>query len=270
MSPTTPIIIGGNWPCWCPRPGGPVPGPTISVTLWRWANRRLFEDLLKGDGLKKGLFITFEGPEGSGKSTQIRRLSLLLKKRGIPHITTREPGGSKLSTHLRRWILNRLDYQLTPAAELHLFMADRAQHVREILLPALQKGKVVLCDRYTDSTLAYQGGGRGFSMDLLKKMNENVTSGLEPGLTLLFDLPVEMGLRRAAKRSRGKDRMERETVRFHQGVRRRYLAIARSESRRVRVIDGRPAVEAVFSELLRALSQRYRLFSSLTHGSSDE
>src|SRR5260370_35946682 len=100
----------------------------------------------------KGLSITFEGPEGSGKTTQMKLLGGLLKKQGVPFILTREPGGSKLSTHLRRWILNQLAYALTPEAELHLFLADRAQHVKEVLLPALQKGKVVLCDRYTDST----------------------------------------------------------------------------------------------------------------------
>src|SRR5580658_1089238 len=119
----------------------------------------------------KGLFITFEGPEGAGKSTQIKLLALLLKKYHIPYVVTREPGGSRLSTHLRRWILNKLEYKLTGETELFLFLADRSQHVDEVIKPALKKGLVVLCDRYTDSTLAYQGGGRGFDMDLLEMNN---------------------------------------------------------------------------------------------------
>ncbi len=118
--------------------------------------------------MNKGLFITFEGTEGSGKSTQLGLLAAVLKQYRIPHLLTREPGGSRLSTQLRHWILNKLEYNLMPEAELFLFLADRAQHVKEVVVPALRQGKVVLCDRYTDSTLAYQGGGRGFEMKLLR------------------------------------------------------------------------------------------------------
>lgn len=206
--------------------------------------------------MKKGFFITFEGPEGSGKSTQMKRLARLLRKNHIPFLVTREPGGSKLSTHLRRWILNRLDYKLSPEAELHLFMADRAQHVKEVLLPALQNGKVVLCDRYTDSTLAYQGGGRGFSMDLLQRMNENVTTGLRPDLTLLFDLPVEIGLKRAAKRARGKDRMEREKLLFHRNVRRVFRSLAKKDPRRFILLDSTQPLEQVYSGMKKELGRR--------------
>lgn len=206
--------------------------------------------------MKKGLFITFEGTEGSGKSTQIRLLADLLKKNRIPHLLTREPGGSRLSTQLRHWILNKLEYNLMPEAELFLFLADRAQHVQEVVLPALKQGLVVLCDRYTDSTLAYQGGGRGFDLSLLETLNRAATGGLKPDVTLFLDVPVELGLKRAAGRGKGKDRMEREKIQFHRKVRGVFLRIARKEKRRVAVVDGRPNREAVYQRMLEELINR--------------
>jgi len=206
--------------------------------------------------LKKGLFITFEGPEGSGKTTLMRHFGDYLGKRKVPVVLTREPGGSKLSTQLREWILNRLKYRLTPEAELFLFLADRAQHAWEILGPELGKGKVVLCDRYTDSTLAYQGGGRGFSNALLREMNGMAARGLKPDLTVLCDVPVETGLRRALVRSKGKDRMEREKFPFHRRVRKTFLQIAASEPRRFLVLDARKGKEEVWEDLRKGLSRR--------------
>lgn len=204
----------------------------------------------------KGLFLTFEGPEGSGKTTQMNLLGRLLKKYRIPFILTREPGGSRLSTHLRRWILNRLEYNLAPETELLLFLADRAQHVKEVLLPALQKGKIVLCDRYTDSTLAYQGGGRGFNLKLLNIMNNAATGGLKPDLTVLFDVPVEEGLKRALGRGKGKDRMEQEKVQFHQRVRNIFLQLARKEKRRFIVLDARNGKKEIQLEMIGELNER--------------
>lgn len=205
--------------------------------------------------MKKGLFITFEGPEGSGKTTQLHLLAGVLKKYRIPHIVTREPGGSSLSTQLRRWILNKLDYNLMPRTELLLFLADRAQHVGEVVEPALGEGKVVLCDRYSDSTLAYQGGGRGFDMGLLKALNGAAT-GLKPDLTVLFDLPVEVGLRRALGRGQGKDRMERESLKFHRNVRRVYLETARKEKGRFIVVDANQSRESTYQEMIEKLIDR--------------
>src|SRR5260221_9518675 len=176
--------------------------------------------------LKKDFFITFEGPEGSGKTTQMKLLGNILKSKGVPYLLTREPGGSRLSTQLRHWILNRLEYNLMPEAELFLFLADRAQHVKEVILPALKKGKVVLCDRYTDSTLAYQGGGRGFDLKLLNTMNAAASSGLKPNLTILFDVPAEIGLKRAMGRGKGKDRMEREKPEYLRRLGRIFLKTA--------------------------------------------
>lgn len=205
---------------------------------------------------KKGLFITFEGPEGSGKTTQMGLVGRLLRQNRIPFLATREPGGSRLSTHLRRWILNRLEYQLAPETELMLFLADRAQHVREVILPALQKGRVVLCDRYIDSTLAYQGGGRGFDLSLLETMNRCATGGLQPDITLLFDVPVRTGLERALGRGKGKDRMEREKMRFHENVRRTFLALASSEKKRFIVLDARPDAKEVYRAMISELNER--------------
>ena len=206
--------------------------------------------------MKKGFFITFEGPEGSGKTTQIKLLGVILKKYGVPFILTREPGGSRLSTQLRHWILNRLEYNLMPEAELFLFLADRAQHVREVIRPALEKGKIVLCDRYTDSTLAYQGGGRGFDLKLLKTMNEAASGGLKPNLNVLFDVPVEIGLKRARGRGKGRDRMEREKLEFHKKVRRIFLWIARQERQRVLVVNANQAKEKVSEEMIDKLIAR--------------
>lgn len=208
--------------------------------------------------MKKGLFITFEGTEGSGKTTQLRLLSKVLKKYGIPHIVTREPGGSRLATQLRRWILNQLDYKLMPRTELLLFLADRAQHVGEVIEPALEQGKVVLCDRYSDSTLAYQGGGRGFDMNLLKTLN-GAASDLRPDLTVLFDLPVEVGLKRALGRGKGKDRMERESLKFHRAVQRTYRKTARKEKERFIVVDASQNPELTYHEMLEKLIERLPL-----------
>jgi dTMP kinase len=206
--------------------------------------------------LKKGFFITFEGTEGSGKSTQMKLLGEVLRKYRVPYVATREPGGSRLSTQLRHWILNRLEYNLMPEAELFLFLADRAQHVREVIRPALEKGRVVLCDRFTDSTLAYQGGGRGFDLGLLETMNRAACGGVMPDLTVFFDIPVEMGLKRALGRGKGRDRMEREKIQFHRRVRKVFLEIAERHKRRVIRVDARNDPETVYQEMLEKLISR--------------
>lgn len=207
---------------------------------------------------RKGLFITFEGPEGSGKSTQIKRLGQVLKKSKIPHLITREPGGAK-SPFLRHYLLEKNDVKLDTEAELFLFLADRTQHVKELLEPALNKNKIVICDRYTDSTLAYQGGGRGFPIKLLKVLNNAATGGLKPDITILFDVPVEIGLRRAKASKNRKDRMEREPISFHRRVRKTYLNIARKEKKRFLILDCRKNEDEVFREMLEGLMDRFRL-----------
>jgi dTMP kinase len=182
-----------------------------------------------------GFFVTFEGPEGSGKSTQVKALKAWLTQRRIPVVDTFEPGGSELGRSMRRWLL-KPGHGLTVEAELLLFLADRAQHVAEVVRPALRKGFVVLCDRYTDSTLAYQGGGRGYPLRFLHRLNLLATGGLRPDLTFLLDLPVEEGMRRATRRSRS-DRMERERLAFHKRVRATFRALARQDRHRIAVLD---------------------------------
>ena len=209
--------------------------------------------------MNKGIFITFEGPEGSGKSTQLRLLAEWLKSRGVPVLVTGEPGGSHLGKKLRHLLLHS---RVKPCseAELFLFLADRADHVSAILRPALERGWVVLCDRYIDSTLAYQGGGRGLPMARLKRLNREATGGLRPDVTFLLDLPVETGLARAGKRSNGKvDRMEREELVFHRAVRSVFLRLAKQEPKRFRLLDGRRKPEALRAEIIETLSHRWKV-----------
>lgn len=208
--------------------------------------------------MKRGMFITFEGPEGSGKSTQIRLLAEALRAQGVVVTVTREPGGSPLGAAIRKLLL---DSPVRPAsdAELFLFLADRADHVANVIRPALTRGEVVLCDRYSDSTFAYQGGGRGLPLARLKRLDCEATGGLKPDLTLLLDLPVEKGLERAEKRGAGKkDRMEKERLGFHRRVRDCFLFLAKKEPRRFRVLDATRSMEAISSDVWAAVAGRLR------------
>jgi dTMP kinase len=193
--------------------------------------------------MAKGLFVTFEGIEGSGKTTQIEVLEESLRLQGHEIVATREPGGTQVGDIIRRVLLNPEHQNLVPNAELLLYAAARAQHVAECIKPALAASKIVLCDRYCDATLAYQGGARGLPLKLIKQLNELATEGLTPQLTFLLDCPVEVGLKRARDRFRtkngaeGGDRIEQEKLDFHQKVRQQYLNIAEAEPHRVVVID---------------------------------
>ena len=201
-------------------------------------------------------FITFEGGDGAGKSTQIKALESHLKARGRSCVITREPGGTTLGKLVRQALLEVGKQPITSPAELFLYLADRAQHVQDVILPAIDAGKIVLCDRYTDSTLAYQGYGRGNDLKLLRQLNEFADRRVEPDLTLLLDCPVELGLSRTARRqlkARGgegrEDRFEREKLEFHQRVRQGFLELARAEPKRFRVIDASRPAEEVAREI---------------------
>jgi dTMP kinase len=191
-----------------------------------------------------GAFITFEGIDGCGKSTQLRLLASELRVRGLEVVTTREPGGTTLGQKLRAALLD-VGEQVDPLAELLVFAADRAHHVRTLLLPALETNQIVLSDRYADATVAYQGGGRGFEPGLIREIVQLATAGLKPDLTLLFDLSVAESAVRTRRRvaSKNTDRLDSEDAEFHTRVRNAYLEIAKAEPERFRVIDARGSVQ---------------------------
>jgi len=192
-----------------------------------------------------GLFITFEGIDGSGKSTQLRLLASHLRQNGRDVVTTREPGGTPLGIRLRAALLDSQEH-VDPLTELLVFAADRAQHVRILLRPALAAGHVVLSDRYADATVAYQGAGRGFSADLISEIVKLATEGLKPDLTLLFDLPVSESGKRTRKRTDDRqevDRLDSEDMDFYTRVREAYLEIAKAEPDRVKIIVTTGSVE---------------------------
>jgi dTMP kinase len=183
-----------------------------------------------------GLFITLEGPEGAGKSTNREYLAERLRERGIDVLLTREPGGTPLAERIRELLLDPSDEAMTADTELLLVFAARAQHLQQVIRPALAKGCVVLCDRFTDATYAYQGGGRGLSIERIAQLEQFVQGELRPDLTLIFDLPIEIGLARAAARGR-LDRFEQEGRGFFEAVRQAYLQRAAQAPQRYRVLD---------------------------------
>lgn len=187
---------------------------------------------------RQGLFVSFEGIEGCGKTTQAMLLAKWLKSRGHQVIVTREPGGTPLAEKIRKVLLDSRNHQMSPLTELLLLQASRAQHLAQVIIPALKAGKIVVCDRFADSSTAYQGYGRGMDLEMVKQLNQIAVDGCWPGLTLVFDLPVEQGFARAAKRKRALDRMEKQERAFHQKVRRGFKAIAKAEPARVKVLDG--------------------------------
>jgi len=200
------------------------------------------------------LFITFEGVEGSGKTTQIRRLKRYLTQKGIPCKVTREPGGCPIGERIRKVLLNPDHREMTPLSELFLYEASRTQHVKEVIEPLLKRGTVVLCDRFTDASIAYQGYGRKVDLSWVVRLNRLSSEGIQPDVTFLLDCPIDLGLKRANRRNRAlnqekEDRFEREKVQFHRRVRGGYLSIAKKEPQRVRVIDTRQTEGRVFEKI---------------------
>ncbi len=197
-------------------------------------------------------FITFEGIDGCGKSTQMRMLASVLRLQKIEVVTTREPGGTPLGQRLRHALLEA-EGQVDPLAELLLYAADRAQHVRTLVGPALASGHIVLSDRYADATVAYQGAGRGFEPETVAEIVALATGGLKPDLTLLFDLPVAEARERASHRTRNGrpgDRLDSENETFHARVREAYLQIAEAEPARVRVVNALDSIEETHTRVL--------------------
>ena len=205
----------------------------------------------------KGIFVTFEGIEGSGKTTQIRRLSAHLAAKKIPHVVTREPGGTPLSDEIRGLVLVPREETVSPEAELLLYEAARAQHVRGLILPALVSGRAVLCDRFCDATTAYQAHARGLDAGEVERLNRFASGGVVPALTLLFDLPPEAGFARIQGRGAARDRLERESLDFHRAVRQGYLLLAGRDPGRIVRIDAGAPEEEVFRSVLRTVAQRF-------------
>jgi dTMP kinase len=205
-------------------------------------------------GLKRasrsGILITFEGIEGSGKTTQLRRLATLLRQDGYRVVETREPGGTPVAERIREILLSApgkhpATESMTAVCEIYLILAARSQHVTHVIEPALQAGSIVLCDRFSDSTFAYQGYGRGLNLAALQEMNRLATGGLKPDLTLLFEVPVATGLARRRKFALEQNRLDHEAHEFHDKVRRGFLALAAREPERIKKIDGLPHPETV-------------------------
>jgi dTMP kinase len=206
----------------------------------------------------KGKLIVFEGIDGSGKTTQMQILGRRLERQGFPVVYTREPGGTRVGESIRGILLDPLYREMEPQTEALLYAAARAQHVAQLLQPALAAGKVVLCDRFLGSSLAYQGFGRGLSLEFIDHINNLATGGLKPDLVLIFDLSPCLCLKRIGAQVNELDRLEREEMAFHRRVREGYLTLARREPACCRVIDGRQTVEQVHETVWREVERFLR------------
>ena len=207
-------------------------------------------------------FITFEGGEGTGKSTQIRLLQKYFEQLKIPCLATREPDDTALGGLIRKILLEVSADVIAPLTEVFLYLADRSHHVSQTIVPAIDAGKIVLCDRFTDSTLAYQGYGRGIDLAWLRDLNNAATAFTQPDLTFLLDCPVKVGLARAAERKYDtdkaqEDRFERETIEFHEKVRAGFLALAQNEPARFRIIDAAKTVEESAADIRKIVERNF-------------
>lgn len=201
--------------------------------------------------MNKGLFITFEGADGCGKTTQLNNVKVFLEEKGFDVVVTREPGALELGQKIRD-ILLHYDGVVADRCEMFLFLADRAQHVETFIKPAIEQGKIVLCDRHTDSTIAYQGYGRGQDVKLLNDLNKIAINGIVPDMTLLFDVSTEVSQQRVGNE---KDRMESAGVEFHRKVRNGYLELQKQNPDRIKLIDANNSIEEVFEDTKKAVNK---------------
>ncbi len=211
----------------------------------------------------KGIFITFEGVEGSGKTTQIELLEKALEAKGLQVIKTQEPGGTKIGAMIRKILLDARNKEIDPMTELMLYSASRAQHIKEVITPAVKEGKIVLCDRFSDATVAYQGYGRGLDLEGIRKLDLLLTGGMKPSITIILDLDPEKGLLRAKKRieknrSLKEWRIEQEGLSFHKRVRQGYLKLAEEEPDRIKVIGADLPVEEVHKRIVEVVEERLK------------
>ena len=207
------------------------------------------------------MFITLEGIEGSGKTTQIKNIVEFLENKGYDCVVTREPGGTKIGEKIRSILLDPENRNMEPACELLLYFSDRVQHIKELINPALSEGKTIICDRFFDATLVYQGYARGLSIDLIIKLHQMIAYGLKPDITILLDLLPEIGLSRAWEQidngssSGGETRFEKETLLFHEKIRAGYLELARLEPKRFRIIDASKSENQVKQQIINVLKK---------------
>lgn len=211
----------------------------------------------------KGIFITFEGVEGSGKTTQIDLLASALEAEGLQVVKTQEPGGTKIGAMIRKILLDPKNKEIGSMTELMLYGANRAQHIKEVILPAIREGRIVLCDRFSDSTIAYQGYGRALSLEIIEKLDIFATEGLKPSLTILLDINPEKGLFRAKKRmeennSLKEGRIELEGLSFHKRVREGFLRLAEEEPDRIKVIGADLPVEDIHKKIIEIVKERFQ------------
>ena len=206
------------------------------------------------------MFISLEGIEGCGKTTQLDHISVFLEKIGRPFVVTREPGGTDIGKKIRSILLDPASNDLEPTAELLLYMADRAQHINSVIKPRLAEGKIVVCDRYYDATVAYQGFARGLGVNYIRDLHRMILEDFKPDLTILLDLSPRTGLSRAwqeldsGNRSGAESRFEEEAISFHEKVRAGYLEIARLEPKRFKIIDASPEIDVVQTEIQKVLT----------------
>lgn len=206
--------------------------------------------------MTKGLFITFEGADGCGKTTQMKLLAEYLKQQGKDVVLTREPGGKGLGEKVREILLN-YEGPVSDRCEFFLFLADRAQNIDIIVNPAVENGKIVLCDRHIDSTVAYQGYGRGLDIERINKLNDIATNGKKPDLTFVFDIDVETSMKRVGKE---KDRMESAGIDFHNRVRKGYLELAKQEPKRIKVLDATKSIEEIHNNIIKIINVKLKNF----------
>lgn len=208
--------------------------------------------------MKRGIFISFEGIEGSGKTTQARLLYDYLCGKGLDPVLTEEPGGTDIGREIRKILLSPAHFNMHPVTELLLYNASRCQLINELILPAIKSGRIVITDRFSDSTHAYQGWGRGLNRDIINRIDEIATAGLRPDITILIDVDVDIGLRRNRKANKV-DRLELEEIEFHRKVRNGYLEIARQYPSRIKIIDGSKGIEDIHRQVISEME------SILTH-----
>lgn len=198
-----------------------------------------------------GIFITFEGPDGAGKTTQVKLLERHLRQKGYDVLVTREPGGTPVGEEIRKILLNRNYKDMDAVTEMYLYAASRAQHVRRVIKPALDEGKMVLCDRFVDSSIAYQGFGRGLGMDVVEAVNRYALGGIVPDLTLFLNIRPEDALARGRIRSEELDRLESEELEFHRRVYQGFLVLQKKYTERIKEVDATRSVDEVFEQVRR-------------------